>query len=105
MAGRWIHRGLLDRLTARAQGSDPPSRHEVVQEFYRRAHWRNRKGDLCVSSANVCLNRLEKQGLVRLPTPTNYRRPEAKRILRDDKLALPPLPVRLGPLDSVRLSL
>jgi hypothetical protein len=105
MAGRWIQRGLLDRLTVRAQASDPPSRHELVQEFCRRAHWRNRKGELCVSSANVCLNRLEKQGLVRLPPPASYRRPEAKRTLRDDGLALPPLPGRLGPLDGVRLSL
>ena len=105
MAGRWIDRGLLDRLTARAQASDPPSRHELVQEFCRRAHWRNRKGELCVSSANVCLNRLEKEALVRLPPPGSYRRPEAKRALRDDGLALPPLPERLAPLDSVRLSL
>src|SRR6266403_602570 len=106
MAGRWIPRGLLDRLSARAQASDPPSRRELVQEFCRRTHWRNRQGELCVSSANVCLNRLEKQGLVRLPPPARYRRPEAKpRTLRDDGLALPPLPERLGPLKNVRLSL
>lgn len=105
MAGRWIRRSVLDRLTARTEGSDPPSRHQLVQEFCRSTHWRNRKGELCVSSANVCLNRLEKQGLVRLPPPAVSRRPSAKRTLRDDGLPLPPLPTRLGQAERLRLSL
>ena len=92
MAGRWIRRSLLDGLTARTLASDPPSRHQLVQEFCRRAHWRNRQGKLCVSTANVCLQRLEKQGLVRLPPPARHLGRSGQRTLRDDGLALPPVP-------------
>jgi len=108
IAGRWIKRGLLDRLTARTLASDPPSRHQLVQEFCRRAHWRNRKGKLCVSTAHVCLKRLEKQGLVRLPPPTSPRAFPSPRTLRDDGLALPPLPKLPGQVQGIgdlRLSL
>lgn len=108
IAGRWIQRSLLDRLSARSLASDAPSRHQLVQEFCRRAHWRNRKGKLCVSSANVWLKRLEKQGLVRLPPPLSRQRRCAKRTLRDDGLALPPVPHLPGRVDQIldlRLSL
>lgn len=105
MCGRWIKRSLLNRLSARAQSGDPPLRRRLVEEFCRFAHWRNRKGELCLSSANVCLNRLEKQGLVHLPPPEPHRRSALKRTLRDDGLPLPPLPCHLGQLQDLRVSL
>lgn len=106
IAGRWIERSLLDRLSARSMGIDRPSRHQVIEEFCRLAHWRNRKGELCVSSANVGLKRLEKQGLVRLPPPQAGKGPKAERRLRDDGLPLPPLPqLTEASLSNLRLSL
>ena len=105
VAGRFIRRSVLDRLTARTEASHPLSRHQLVQEFCRSIDWRNRKGKLCLSSANVCLNRLEKQGLVRLPPPGPYRRAPTKRTLRDDGLPLPPLPRSRVSLETVRVSL
>jgi hypothetical protein len=92
ISGRWIRRSLLDRLSVRSQGSNPPSRQHLIHEFCRLANWRNRKGELCVSSANVGLKRLEKQGLVRLPPPQHRASSRAERKLRDDGLPLPPLP-------------
>jgi hypothetical protein len=92
MCGRWIGRGILQRITGRTLETNPPSRQELIKEFCRRTHWRNRKGQPCLSSANVCLKRLEKEGLVRLPPPA-FRPPRlAKRRLRDDGQPLPPLP-------------
>lgn len=108
MAGRWIKRSLLDRLTARTMAADPPSRHQLIQEFCRGAHWHNRKGKLCVSTANLCLQRLEKQGLVRLPPAASRQAPSGKRTLRDDGLALPPVPQLPGQVQQIgqlRLSL
>lgn len=108
IAGRWVKRSLLDRLTALSQASDPPSRHQLVQQFCRWAHWRNRKGKLCVSSAKVCLKRLEKQGLVRLPPPASPLGRSGQRSLRDDGLPLPPvpkLPGRVQEICDLRLSL
>jgi hypothetical protein len=92
IAGRWVKRSLLDRLTGRSQEANPPPRHHLVQEFCRLANWRNRKGELCVSSASVGLKRLEKQGLVRLPPPQVRTAARAERRLRNDGLPLPPLP-------------
>src|SRR2546425_545638 len=92
MCGHWISKGLLERITARTLGLDPPTRQELLKEFCRRTQWRNGKGDLCLSSANVCVKRLEEQGLVRLP-PAAARAPRlARRTLLDDGLPLPPLP-------------
>lgn len=108
MAGRWIRRSVLDKLTARTEAANPPSRHQMVQEFCRREQWRNRKGHWCVSSANVCLNRLEKQGLVRLPPASRRRTPSGQRMLRDDGLSLPPVPKLPGRIEQIcdlRLSL
>ena len=108
IAGRWISRSLLERLTARSLVSNPPSRHQLVQEFCRRAHWRNRKGDLCVGSANLTLQRLEKQGLVRLPPAAKRVRTSSARTLHDDGLPLPPVPNwanRAQKLEGLRLSL
>jgi hypothetical protein len=92
IAGRWVKRSLLDRLSARTLGPNPPSRHRLVQEFCRWAHWRNRQGELCVSSAGAGLKRLEEQGLVRLPPPLVRTGAGAQGRLRDDGQPLPPLP-------------
>lgn len=92
MCGRWIGKPLLERITARTLGPDPPSRQELLREFCHRIDWRNRKGKLCLSSANVCVKRLEKQGLVRLPPPAPRAPRSAKRQLFDDGQPLPPLP-------------
>jgi len=92
MCGRWISNAILQRISARTVASDPPSRQELIQEFCRRTDWRNRKGELCLSSANVCLKRLEKHGLVRLPPPAPRATRSAKRTLVDDGLPLPALP-------------
>jgi hypothetical protein len=108
MCGRWISKDVLERLTARTEAADPPVRKQLVQEFCRRTQWRNRKGELCLSSANVCLKRLEQQGLVRLPAPAPRAPRTAKRQLFDDGQPLPPLPtlprsVELIPELRVRL--
>lgn len=92
MCGRWISKALLQRITARTLGSHPPSRQQLLQEFCRRAHWRDRKGKLCLSSANVCVKRLEEQGLVRFPPPAPRAARAARRKLLDDGQPLPPLP-------------
>src|SRR5437667_4588177 len=92
ICGRWVSTKLLERITAQTLGPDPPSRQQLLEEFCRGAQWRNRKGELCLSSANVCVKRLEQQNLVRLP-PVAARAPRsAKRTLLDDGLPLPPLP-------------
>jgi hypothetical protein len=67
----------------------------VVREFCRRTDWRNRQGQLCYSSANVALKRLEKQGRVKLPAPMPRSVPTGPRQLVDDKEPLPEVP-RLG---------
>jgi hypothetical protein len=106
IAGRWIKGSLLNRLTGRSLGTNPPSRHQLVQEFCRWANWRNRKGELCVSSAKIGLKRLEKQGLVRLPPAQVRRASGAQRRLRDDGQPLPPLPrVSESSLATLRLVL
>jgi hypothetical protein len=92
MCGRWISNLLLGNLTKRSLGPNPPSRAQLLQDFCRHTSWRNRKGQLCLSSANVCLKRLEKQGLVQLPPPAPRAPRSARRILLDDGLALPALP-------------
>lgn len=106
ISGRWVRRSLLDGISARSRVSHPPSRYELVQEFCRLADWRNRKGELCVSSANVGLKRLEKQGLVCLPPPLARTASGAQRRLRDDGLPLPPLPeLTQASLSTLRVSL
>jgi hypothetical protein len=92
MCGRWICSALLKRITARTLDTNPPSRQELLREFCQRTGWRNRKGKLCLSSANVCVKRLEQQGLVRLPPPAPRAPRRAERKLWDDGLPLPPLP-------------
>jgi hypothetical protein len=92
ISGRWICKRLLARLTAQTTGPNPPPRQALLREFCRGAQWRNRKGELSLSSANVALKRLEAQGLVRLPPPAPRAPRWAKRQLFDDGQPLPPLP-------------
>jgi hypothetical protein len=92
MCGRWISKILLQRITARTLEPDPPTRQELLREFCERVPWRNRKGELSLSSANVCVKRLEQAGLVRLPPPAPRAPRAAKRQLLDDGLPLPALP-------------
>lgn len=92
VCGRWVSKHVLSRLSARAGSGDHRTRWSLVQEFCRATHWRNRKGEYCLSSANVALQRLEKAGLVRL-VPAAPRAPrKAPRQLVDDGLTLPGLP-------------
>ena len=92
MCGRWISKNILKRISDRARAGDPPTRRELLKEFCRRVDWRNRKGELCLSSANVCVKRLEAQGLISLPPPLPRAQPASKRRLLDDGQPLPPLP-------------
>lgn len=92
MCGRWICKNLLARLTARTLGANPPTRQAAIQEFCQRTDWRNRKGEWCLSSANVCVKRLEAQGLVLLPPTAPRAARAAKRQIYDDGQPLPPLP-------------
>jgi hypothetical protein len=79
-------------VTDQTIGPNPPPRRALLKEFCRATHWRNRRGELCLASANVCLNRLEAQGRVRLPPPEPRRPPPQPRRLRDDGAPLPPAP-------------
>jgi hypothetical protein len=92
IAGRWVSQIVLDRLTSRSLKDSAPCRSKLVEQFCRATRWVNRRGELCVSSANVALNRLEAQGRVRL-TPAQPRAARQQvRELRDDGQPLPPLP-------------
>lgn len=95
IAGRWVSKHVLARLSARAVSDNPPARCSLVREFCRWTHWRNRKGQLCFASANVALNHLEKQGWVKLPPPAPRSARRQARQLVDDGKPLPPAP-RLG---------
>ena len=92
MSGRMISTTVLQRVTDQTIGPNPPPRRALLKQFCRATHWRNRRGELCLASANVCLNRLEAQGLVRLPPPEPRRRGPQPRRLRDDGAPLPPAP-------------
>ena len=92
ICGRWVCKKLLGRITARTRGPEPPTRQAALQDFCRHTDWRNRKGELCLSSANVGLKRLEAQGLVLLPPPAPRAPRAAKRQIFDDGQPLPPLP-------------
>ena len=104
IAGRWISVHVLARLSSRSTSDNPPSRQRLVKDFCQAVNWRNRKGELCVSSANIALNRLEKQGLVRLTPPQRFGPRAQVRKLRDDQQALPPVP-KLSEARSIRLQL
>jgi Domain of unknown function (DUF4338)/Transposase DNA-binding len=92
IAGRWVAQAVLDRLSARSRSDKPPLRRQLVRDFCRATHWRNRKGELSLSSANVALNGLEKQGLVKLTPPGRRSLGVCTRQLVDDGKALPALP-------------
>jgi Domain of unknown function (DUF4338) len=92
MSGRWIPQEVLERMTQRSQGPEVASRAEMVKQFCRATHWRDRRGNLCESSARIALKRLEARGLVQLPGPARQRKPSRGRRLLDDGQALPPLP-------------
>jgi hypothetical protein len=106
--GRWISKPLLERLTARSEGLGAPSRHAMLKEFCRLANWVDRKGRACLSSANIGIQRLEKNGWVRFPPPAPLKARASPRQLRDDGLPLPPLPAlpkSAGLIDDLHLHL
>jgi len=92
ISGRWVRQRDLDQLSARSVGENPPSRHALVKQFCRQCKWFNPRGEPCVSSATVALNRLEKLGRVRLPPPERRGPRNQPRKLVDDGQRLPPLP-------------
>lgn len=105
--GRWISLEVLERLSRRSEGPTVPPRRELVAEFCRATGWRDAKGRLSISSANVALRKLEKQGQVQLPPM--LARPQGRRTrgLWDDGQALPvapKLPAK-GPIPGWRLRL
>ena len=110
IAGRWVSQIVLDRLTCRSLKDNPPCRRELVEQFCRATGWVNRRGELCASSANVALKRLEEQGRVRLtPAQPRAERKQVRQLI-DDGQPLPPLPVlpqsvqQIGDLDFQLLS-
>lgn len=105
ICGRWVSQHVLARLSGRSLTSNPPARRSLVRDFCRALNWRNAKGQLCLASANVALNRLEKQGLVTLPPPTARGPRSQPRQLRDDGEPLPPLPPRALRTHPLRLQL
>jgi hypothetical protein len=98
IAGRWISVHILSRLTARSRSPNPPTRQKIVQDFCQAAHWRDRKGRLCVASANIALKRLAARGLVQLPPPAPRQARRQARQLLDDGQALPPPPASVRQL-------
>ena len=92
IAGRWVSKHVLTRLTSRSTGDRPPVRSDLVRDFCRLTNWRNRKGQLCYASANVALERLEKLGQVKLPAPALRSSRSRPRQLLDDGEALPAVP-------------
>ena len=101
-------RQLLDRLSRRAQGPDPPPRRKLIQQFCQTTGWRDAKGRLSLSSASVALRKLEKQGQVQLPPMAGRTRGPTRRGLPDDGQPLPPLPKLPAPdraIDGLRLRL
>jgi Druantia protein DruA/Transposase DNA-binding len=100
--GRWISQQVLERLSRRAEGPSAPSRRELVAGFCRATGWRDAKGRLSISSANVALAKLERQGKVRLPPRLQRPSGGSPRGLLDDGQPLPPLP-KLWSRSSLRL--
>jgi hypothetical protein len=92
IAGRWVSKHVLTRLTSHSTCDAPPVRSDLVRDFCRLTNWRNRKGQLCYASANVALERLEKLGHVKLPAPAPRSARSRPRQLLDDGKALPPIP-------------
>jgi hypothetical protein len=104
ISGRLISVHILERLSARSTSDKPPDRRTLVRDFCQAVNWRNRRGQLCLATANVALNRLEKQGLVRLSPPQRLGPSAQPRRLRDDQEALPALP-KVSPHCALSLQL
>ena len=102
IAGRWISKSLLNRFSARSQGTSPLTRQAMLKEFCRLTHWKDRKGRLCLSSANVAIRRLEKNGCVIFPPAGPIKARSGPRKLRDDGLPLPPLPKLPRSVDLIK---
>jgi len=103
-----VSKHVLARLTARSLAENASTRWTLVREFCRATHWRNRKGEWCLSSANIALNRLERHGLVRLIPPARREPRTRPRQLVDDGLELPltpRLPQSVDRLHNLRLEL
>ena len=105
IAGRWVSVHVLARLSGRAISDNPPTRQSLLQDFCRATHWRNRKGQMCLASANVALKRLEQRGLVRLPPPAPRQARRRPRQLVDDGQPLPAVPRAEATLQAIRLQL
>ena len=108
VSGRWISKPLLERITARTVGLNPPTRQELLKDFCRLTQWNNRKGEPCLSSANVCIQRLEKLGCVKLPPLAPRAARPGKRTLLDDGQplpAIPKLPASVERIKDLHLSL
>jgi len=105
IAGRWVSKHVLARLSARTLSEAPPTRRSVVGDFCRWTRWQNRKGKLCLASANVALHRLEKQGLVRLPAPAPRRSRQQPRQLVDDGKPLAEAPKLSRSVEPITLQL
>lgn len=98
---------MLERLSRRSEGPSAASRPELVASFCRTTGWRDAKGRLSISSANVALCKLEKQGKVQLPPRVARTKSSVTRGLLDDGQPLPVLPKLpgKGPLPGLRLRL
>ncbi len=94
ISGRWVSQQVLARLSARSLSEPAPVRRSLVRDFCRAVNWRNAKGQWCLASANVALNRLERQGLVKLPSPGRTGPRASGHKLREDGGCLPALPGR-----------
>jgi hypothetical protein len=99
---------VLERLSARTDAEDRPTRWSIVTEFCRLTNWRDRKGALGVGSANLALRTLEAQGLVRLPPPSGRGVGPRARRLKDDGQPLAPaprMPAKVERVPQLRLHL
>src|SRR3972149_7234677 len=107
VSGRWISLEVLERLSRLSEGPTVPPRRQLVAQFCRATDWRDAKGRLRVSSANVALSKLEKQGKVQLPPRLTRAPGPMSRGLWDDGQALPPAPKlpAQGPIPGWRLRL
>jgi hypothetical protein len=92
ICGRWISQQVLERLSRRSQGPNPPSRTDLIADFCRTVGWRDAQGRLSISSASVALGKLEQRGKVQLPPKRSRSESAQCRGLLDDKEALPALP-------------
>jgi hypothetical protein len=100
-----VAKQVLARVSALARSEPTPPRSKVVEFFCRATQWFDRKGRLCVASANVALKRLEDKQVVELPPPLPRHQRKEPRRLADDGEPLPPCPatVRLEEIQLQRI--